>query len=118
MRCLKRIWKGLAPRREDPPPPPRIAPSPALRKHLLFSGWVQGVGFRFEVMRLAEQLGLTGWVRNLPDGRVEAELQGEEGRIAYLVEAVGSIRRITVESVEEEAVPLVPGETDFDVRWE
>lgn len=117
MNCLKRLWNGLTSSRETAEPP-RIAPTPAARKHVIFSGRVQGVGFRFEVMRLAEQLGLTGWVRNLADGTVEAELQGEEGRIAYLIQAMGSIRRIAIESVAADAVPLVPGETDFDVKWE
>ena len=44
--------------------------SPELRLDALVSGWVQGVGFRIFVARIAGQLGLTGWVRNEPDGRV------------------------------------------------
>ena len=42
-----------------------------VRKHFYFSGWVQGVGFRFKATYLARKYGLTGWVRNLSDGRVE-----------------------------------------------
>ena len=44
-----------------------------VRKHFYFSGWVQGVGFRFKATYLARKYGLTGWVRNLFDGRVEME---------------------------------------------
>ena len=52
-----------------------MAPQQA-RVHLLISGRVQGVGFRESTRMLAERVGLTGWVRNLPDGRVEVELEG------------------------------------------
>jgi acylphosphatase len=51
------------------------------RKHYLLSGRVQGVGFRYFAYRLARELGLNGWVRNLPDGTVEIEAQGEEDRL-------------------------------------
>ena len=52
-----------------------------VRKHFYFSGRVQGVGFRYQATRLARGLGLTGWVMNLWDGRVELEAQGEEALI-------------------------------------
>jgi acylphosphatase len=47
-----------------------------LTKHLLISGRVQGVGFRYNLRHRAVASGVTGWCRNLPDGRVEAMLQG------------------------------------------
>ena len=49
-----------------------------IRKHIFVSGRVQGVGFRYRTYYLAQSLGLTGWVTNLDDGRVEMELQGKE----------------------------------------
>lgn len=48
-----------------------------MRKRYLVAGGVQGVGFRYFTWRLANRLGLTGWVRNLPDGRVEALADGD-----------------------------------------
>ena len=47
------------------------------RLHVLVSGRVQGVGFRWATQAKAVELGLNGWVRNLPDGRVEAEFEGD-----------------------------------------
>lgn len=47
--------------------------------HMVVSGIVQGVGFRFFTQRLAHQYGLVGYVRNLPDGRVEIEAEGAKG---------------------------------------
>ncbi len=47
------------------------------RLHVLFSGTVQGVGFRFTCRDISEQfLGVTGWVKNLPDGKVELVAEG------------------------------------------
>lgn len=49
-------------------------------------GRVQGVGFRHHTMLRARSLGLTGWVANLPDGRVEAAFEGSPDRVASMVE--------------------------------
>lgn len=49
--------------------------------HIYVSGFVQGVGFRAYVRSKSRKLGLTGWVRNLSDGRVEAIIQGEKEAI-------------------------------------
>ena len=56
-----------------------------IRRHYLFYGRVQGVGFRFTTYQKAKNLGLTGWVCNLSDGSVEACIQGEEKLIDYLI---------------------------------
>lgn len=56
--------------------------------HALVSGWVQGVGFRFFVVRQARELGLTGKVRNLPDGRVEVWACGPRPRLLALEKAL------------------------------
>lgn len=56
------------------------------RANLVVSGMVQGVGYRFFVERVATRYGLTGWVRNRPDGRVEVEVEGERGLINALIE--------------------------------
>lgn len=48
------------------------------RIHVFYSGTVQGIGFRFTAERVALSLGLSGWVRNLFDGKVEVVCEGEE----------------------------------------
>ncbi|GAB1645407.1 acylphosphatase [Krasilnikovia sp. MM14-A1259] len=56
-----------------------------VRTRVLVSGVVQGVFFRDTCRRTAVQHGVTGWVRNLPDGRVEAVFEGEPGSVDALV---------------------------------
>ncbi len=56
-----------------------------IRKHIIFYGRVQGVGFRYYAVQKANQLGLTGWVKNLYDGSVEMEVEGEEPLIDQLI---------------------------------
>jgi acylphosphatase len=51
----------------------------------MISGIVQGVFFRREIVDLARRLGLTGWTRNLPDGRVEILAEGERDKIVELI---------------------------------
>ena len=52
---------------------------------IVVSGMVQGVGYRFFTQRVAEELKLSGWVRNLPDGRVQAEVEGPRARVEELL---------------------------------
>jgi acylphosphatase len=57
-----------------------------IRAHVYVSGRVQGVFFRYTTKEWADELGLTGWVRNLPDGRVEAVIEGEEEKVKEMIE--------------------------------
>ena len=56
-----------------------------VRARLLISGIVQGVGYRWSCSREAKGRGLAGWVRNLPDGRVEALLQGTREQVEGMI---------------------------------
>jgi acylphosphatase len=56
-----------------------------MAKHLLITGLVQGVGYRASFARQAVDLGLRGWVRNLSDGSVEAEVDGEAAAIETII---------------------------------
>jgi acylphosphatase len=56
------------------------------RVHVFISGKVQGVFFRSSTRDKAEELGISGWVKNLADGRVEAVFEGEEGSVKKMIE--------------------------------
>ena len=88
-----------------------------VRKHIYFSGRVQGVGFRYSALYLARPLDLTGWVKNLWDGRVEMEVQGGEASIRAFLERLREQRYIVIDSVEERDVPTVE-ESRFSVLFE
>ena len=73
----------------------------AARAHVFVSGRVQGVWFRESTRERAEELGVGGWVRNLPDGRVEALFEGDEAAVRRAVDFVREgPRHARVERVE------------------
>ena len=55
------------------------------RVHVSISGEVQGVFFRYETRQRARELGIAGWVRNVPDGRVEAVFEGPDEAVDRMV---------------------------------
>jgi acylphosphatase len=57
-------------------------------RRVMYEGRVQGVGFRFSVKEIAQGFEVAGRVRNLPDGRVELEVQGEESEIEAFLKAI------------------------------
>lgn len=56
------------------------------RAHVYISGYVQGVFFRYHTRELAQRLGLRGWVRNMPDDRVEVVFEGEKEAVERMLE--------------------------------
>jgi acylphosphatase len=72
-----------------------------VRAHVFITGRVQGVYFRQNTKRQADSLGVTGWVRNLPDGRVEAVFEGEEEPVKAVVDFCNyGTRNAIVEKVD------------------
>jgi len=63
-------------------------PENILTVNLTISGKVQGVGFRYFVLRQAQELGITGWVSNKPNGDVEALAQGEKADLEQFIAKV------------------------------
>ena len=88
-----------------------------VRKHIFFSGRVQGVGFRYQSAWIARDLGLTGWVRNCSDGRVEMEVQGDAGRIEVLISRLQSDSYIRITDMEWKDLPLDEKETKFQTKF-
>jgi acylphosphatase len=89
-----------------------------IRAHVYIFGRVQGVFFRSEIRRKARQLNITGWVRNLPDGLVEAIFEGEEKDVRRLVAfcKVGPYGAI-VEKTKVKLGKYLGEFRDFQVTW-
>lgn len=87
-----------------------------IRRHYYFSGEVQGVGFRFRCEQIASKLHLTGWCKNLYDGRVEVELQGEPLNVAMFLSEINKQPWISITDVEESDRLVNKKETKFTVR--
>ena len=81
---------------------------PRVARHVRVTGRVQGVFFRAWSQGQARELGVNGWIRNCPDGSVEAHLAGEEDAVVRMVErmrrgpADARVDTVTVEEVEPE----------------
>lgn len=77
-----------------------------VRKHIFFYGRIQGVGFRYYAVQKANQLGLTGWVKNLYDGSVEMEVEGQEELIDQLIIFLQNRTYIWIERIDAKKIPL------------
>ena len=78
-----------------------------VRKHIVFSGSVQGVGFRWRASRAAGLYGCTGWVRNEWDGSVVMEIQGEESAIDQVILAIRRGKYVWIENMAVKTVPVI-----------
>ena len=96
-----------------------LSPKNQARWHLMLSGEVQHVGLRYTAKYLCRDLGLTGWVKNLPDGRVEMEVQGDVTGLRRFYVQLKSQPHIHVAHADVAEVPLQSGERSFSVfPWE
>ena len=86
--------------------------------HLVVSGVVQGVGFRYFAARLAHRYHLTGYVRNLPQGTVEIEAEGDRGLLGdFLKEITIGPRAGHVSDVDVQWKPYSAAYTSFRIRF-
>ena len=84
-----------------------------VRKRYIFTGSVQGVGFRWRARQAASLYDCTGWIRNEWDGSVTMEIQGREADIDKVLEAAREGRFIWIEGIREEVIPEETGEYGF-----
>ena len=88
-----------------------------IRRTVLFSGRVQGVGFRYTTCRVARGFRVTGYVRNLPDGRVEAIVEGENDEVDKFVNAVNQEMGDCVRDLESHDAPPKSEFAGFEIRF-
>ena len=86
------------------------------RKHIVFYGWVQGVGFRYRARHAADLYGCTGWVRNEYDDSVSMEIQREEESIDKVILAIEAGRYVRIENMDSRTIPVAEGEYGFRTR--
>lgn len=86
-------------------------------RHILFSGQVQGVGFRYTAHRIAARYNLTGFVRNLPDGDVEMLAQGPEPDINNCLADIQDYFSGNIRDTKIDPVPPDPRHTTFGITY-
>ncbi len=84
-----------------------------IRRHIVFHGQVQGVGFRYRARHAADMFGCTGWARNEYDGSVTMEIQGTEQQIDQVILAIERGAYVRIENMEVRSVPPDPEERRF-----
>jgi acylphosphatase len=86
---------------------------------VLYEGYVQGVGFRWSIRHIAKGFEVTGWVRNLPDGRVELQVNGKDEEVCAFLDAIAQselrahIRKQTETKLEKPVIAR-----GFEIRYE
>jgi acylphosphatase len=84
---------------------------------VFYEGRVQGVGFRFTVRHIAKGFDVTGWVRNLPDGRVELQVTGQEDEVRAFLDqlAESELHSLIRKQIENKVNKTVTGR-GFEIR--
>ena len=86
-----------------------------IRRHIIFYGSVQGVGFRYRAYHAAQTYGVSGWVKNCWDGSVEMEAEGTEKAIDDMILAIEKGTFVRIENMSVRSLPL-HGDYGFEIR--
>ena len=86
-----------------------------IRRHIVFTGRVQGVGFRWRALYAAQGLGLSGWVKNETDGSVILEVQGEALAISEFLREVRGGKYVEIQGMDVKGIPVQEEERGFRV---
>ncbi len=87
------------------------------RRQVFYSGNVQGVGFRYSTHRIAQDFEVTGFVRNLPDGRVELIAEGSKPQLNDFLATVAAQMSEQIRSVQCDTRPAIDEFHRFDIRY-
>lgn len=86
---------------------------------VFYEGNVQGIGFRYSVRQIAKGFDVTGWVKNLRDGRVEMQINGEDAEVRAFLDAIRqSELRAHIRKQEEKPLPEAPSIRGFEIRYD
>ena len=89
-----------------------------IRYSILVSGRIQGVGFRFFTQLTATNLKLTGWCKNLNDGKVQIEIQGSDETINKFISALKKGNNFSrVDEMEINKIPTVEIENKYSIKY-
>ena len=94
----------------------RSASDKTVRMRLVFTGEVQGVGFRWRARQAAEEYGITGWVQNEDDGSVVMEAQGTQDMIRRMIASIQKGTWVEIRHIRSSFIPLEEHEYYFRVR--
>ena len=85
-------------------------------RHVFYEGRVQGVGFRATVKHLARGYEVVGWIKNLPDGRVEMQASGDTEEVEAFLEAIAeSELKSHIKKVDARAIPPLTDARGFEI---
>ena len=87
-----------------------------IRKKVFVYGAVQGVGFCYRAEQAANMLGVTGWVRNEPDGSVLLEVQGTDEQIDKVLAMVNQGTYVNIDRITANQIPIEEREYGFHIR--
>jgi acylphosphatase len=87
------------------------------RREVHYSGWVQGVGFRYTAQRIARQHGVVGFVRNLPDGRVQLVAEGTPRQLDACLGQLAESMSNYIQAAETETAESTGEWSGFDLRF-
>jgi acylphosphatase len=85
--------------------------------HLYYSGSVQGVGFRYTAQEVASMLGVVGWVKNLPDGRVEVVAEGEGEQLRHFEAILAQKMSYYITDKQSNFEPATGSFKSFGIRY-
>ncbi|MDD3906324.1 MAG: acylphosphatase [Candidatus Omnitrophica bacterium] len=87
------------------------------RAHLYYSGAVQGVGFRYTAERLSNSFKVSGWAKNLSDGRVEMVCEGAEPDVRAFLEKIADVFMEYIRGIDADWSEATGEFTGFDIRF-
>lgn len=85
--------------------------------HVYYAGRVQGVGFRYTAEDLAREMGVSGWVKNLRDGRVELVVEAEEDALKNFLHRIEEVFSSSIGNKDVEWFPATGEFKDFGIRF-